>query len=215
MRIEKRLTDKGDGCDDNGTLRIRRMSHEFSNFTEAAGADGQRLAGMLLNGGGGGGAGAFGVNVPLIPWGQVLPGKVEETLPHFPFGTRPTDGAWQVVNGTRFKFFVYSAYFDRREGARLVRVVGATKTRGPERVWCRFWYGPSAANASDGGSSSSTRAKYSSATVMARVKVSRLHFTLSPCPHMYCLDFLPKIILKKLCLAEVHSTVNLYQKRIA
>uniref|UniRef100_A0A6P4FKS7 Uncharacterized protein LOC108050731 isoform X2 n=1 Tax=Drosophila rhopaloa TaxID=1041015 RepID=A0A6P4FKS7_DRORH len=147
---------------------------------EAAVADGQRLAGMLLNGGvgGGGGAGAFGVNVPLIPWGQVLPGKVEETLPHFPFGTRPTDGAWQVVNGTRFKFFVYSAYFDRREGARLVRVVGATKTRGPERVWCRFWYGPSPANASDTGSSSSTRAKYSSATVMARVKIIRENWNL-------------------------------------
>ncbi|XP_017076000.1 uncharacterized protein LOC108111143 [Drosophila eugracilis] len=144
---------------------------------EAAGADGQRLAGMLLNGGGGTGAGAFGVNVPLIPWGQVLPGKVEETLPHFPFGTRPTDGAWQVVNGTRFKFFVYSAYFDRREGARLVRVVGATKTRGPERVWCRFWYGPSPANATDTGSTSA-RAKYSSATVMARVKIIRENWNL-------------------------------------
>ncbi|KAH8381139.1 hypothetical protein KR200_003802 [Drosophila serrata] len=146
---------------------------------EAAGADGQRLAGMLLNGGGGGGggAGAFGVNVPLIPWGQVLPDKVEETLPHFPFGTRPTDGDWQVVNGTRFKFFVYSAYFDRRDGARLVRVVGATKTRGPERVWCRFWYGPSSANATEAGSSSA-RAKYTSATVMARVKIIRENWNL-------------------------------------
>ncbi|XP_070139408.1 uncharacterized protein [Drosophila kikkawai] len=150
---------------------------------EAAGADGQRLAGMLLNGGGGGGggggmgAGAFGVNVPLIPWGQVLPDKVEETLPHFPFGTRPTDGDWQVVNGTRFKFFVYSAYFDRREGARLVRVVGATKTRGPERVWCRFWYGPSSTNATEAGSSSA-RAKYTSATVMARVKIIRENWNL-------------------------------------
>ncbi|KMY90077.1 uncharacterized protein LOC6732193 isoform X1 [Drosophila simulans] len=145
---------------------------------EAAGADGQRLAGMLLNGGGGGGgAGAFGVNVPLIPWGQVLPDKVEETLPHFPFGTRPTDGAWQVVNGTRFKFFVYSAYFDRREGTRLVRVVGATKTRGPERVWCRFWYGPSPGNGTD-ASSTSARAKYSSATVMARVKIIRENWNL-------------------------------------
>ncbi|KAH8328982.1 hypothetical protein KR074_001125 [Drosophila pseudoananassae] len=148
---------------------------------EAAGADGQRLAGMLLNGGGGAGgggaaAGPFGVNVPLIPWGQVLPGKVEDTLPHFPFGTRPTDGAWQVVNGTRFKFFVYSAYFDRREGARLVRVVGATKTRGPERVWCRFWYGPAPSNATETGSSA--RAKYSSATVMARVKIIRENWNL-------------------------------------
>ncbi|XP_044316157.1 uncharacterized protein LOC108050731 isoform X1 [Drosophila rhopaloa] len=165
---------------DNKLGFIQLRDNKLKIQAEAAVADGQRLAGMLLNGGvgGGGGAGAFGVNVPLIPWGQVLPGKVEETLPHFPFGTRPTDGAWQVVNGTRFKFFVYSAYFDRREGARLVRVVGATKTRGPERVWCRFWYGPSPANASDTGSSSSTRAKYSSATVMARVKIIRENWNL-------------------------------------
>lgn len=139
---------------------------------------------MLLNGAGAGegnGAGAFGVGVagasnglsmPLIPWGQLLPAQVEETLPHFPFGTAPGDGAWQVVNGTRFKFFVYSAYFDRRDGARLVRVVGATKTRGPERVWCRFWYGPATHNSSSEPSPSAARAKYTSATVMARVKVS-------------------------------------------
>lgn len=165
-------------------------AHRFEHFTEAAGADGQRprYAGMLLNGaagagggvGEGNGAGAFGVgvagasnglNMPLIPWGQLLPAQVEETLPHFPFGTAPNDGAWQVVNGTRFKFFVYSAYFDRRDGARLVRVIGATKTRGPERVWCRFWYGPTTHNSSE-TSSSAARAKYTSATVMARVKVS-------------------------------------------
>ncbi|XP_046866702.1 uncharacterized protein LOC6642540 [Drosophila willistoni] len=148
---------------------------------EAAGADGQRYAGMLLNGaaggggGGGGSAGAFGVNVPLIPWGQLLPDKVEETLPHFPFGTAPSDGAWQVVNGTRFKFFVYSAYFDRRDGARLVRVVGATKTRGPERVWCRFWYAPNNGNNTE---SATTRGKYTSATVMARVKIIRENWNL-------------------------------------
>ncbi|KAL7738715.1 hypothetical protein ACLKA6_007477 [Drosophila palustris] len=158
---------------------------------EAAGADGQRprYAGMLLNGaaGGGAGGGAFGVgvgggaanglNMPLIPWGQLLPDKVEETLPHFPFGTAPSDGAWQVVNGTRFKFFVYSAYFDRRDGARLVRVIGATKTRGPERVWCRFWYGPTPLNNSE-SSASTTRAKYTSATVMARVKIIRENWNL-------------------------------------
>ncbi|XP_017835219.2 uncharacterized protein LOC108594527 [Drosophila busckii] len=152
---------------------------------EAAGVDGQRYAGMLLNSvigtgtntgmGTGAGAGAFGVavgslGVPLIP-GQLLPSKVEETLPHFPFGTPPGDGAWQVVNGTRFKFFVYSAYFDRRDGARLVRVIGATKTRGPERVWCRFWYGPMPANASE-------RAKYTSGTVLARVKIIRENWNL-------------------------------------
>ncbi|XP_017154957.1 uncharacterized protein LOC108163935 isoform X2 [Drosophila miranda] len=165
---------------------------------EAAGADGQRLAGMLLNGaragaavghgpgpgpgpgaGTGVGAGGFGVNVPLIPWGQMLPGKVEETLPHFPFGTAPSDGAWQIVNGTRFKFFVYSAYFDRREGARLVRIVGATKTRGPERVWCRFWFGPPPANGTEGpAAAAAARAKYTSATVMARVKIIRENWNL-------------------------------------
>lgn len=172
------------------TLRIRHVSHAIRHFTDAAGADGQhpRYAGMLLNGaagagaGAGTGAGAFGVgvagagnglNMPLIPWGQLLPDKVEETLPHFPFGTAPSDGAWQVVNGTRFKFFVYSAYFDRRDGARLVRVIGATKTRGPERVWCRFWYGPTTHNSSE-ASTSVARAKYTSATVMARVKVSSI-----------------------------------------
>ncbi|SPP85765.1 Hypothetical predicted protein [Drosophila guanche] len=158
---------------------------------EAAGADGQRLAGMMLNGaragaaaaahgpgpGGGTGVGTFGVNVPLIPWGQMLPEKVEETLPHFPFGTLPSDGAWQIVNGTRFKFFVYSAYFDRREGARLVRIVGATKTRGPERVWCRFWFGPPPANGTEPGAST-VRAKYTSATVMARVKIIRENWNL-------------------------------------
>ncbi|EDW57756.1 uncharacterized protein [Drosophila virilis] len=157
---------------------------------DAAGADGQhpRYAGMLLNGaaGAGTGAGAFGVgvagagnglNMPLIPWGQLLPDKVEETLPHFPFGTAPSDGAWQVVNGTRFKFFVYSAYFDRRDGARLVRVIGATKTRGPERVWCRFWYGPTTHNSSE-ASTSVARAKYTSATVMARVKIIRENWNL-------------------------------------
>lgn len=143
----------------------------------AAGAGAAAAAGAAVAVGGGGG-GAFGVgnglNMPLIPWGQLLPAKVEETLPHFPFGTTPSDGAWQVVNGTRFKFFVYSAYFDRRDGARLVRVIGATKTRGPERVWCRFWYGPTTHNHSETASSSSSsmRAKYTSATVMARVKVS-------------------------------------------
>lgn len=40
----------------------------------------------------------------------------------------------------RFKFLVFSAYFDHRDGNRMIRVVGATKTRMPERVFCRFWY---------------------------------------------------------------------------
>ncbi|XP_014282306.1 beta-1,4-galactosyltransferase galt-1 isoform X2 [Halyomorpha halys] len=49
------------------------------------------------------------------------------------------DGVWQSVAGTRYKFFVFSAYYDWR-GTRMVRVMAATKTRGPDRVWCLFWY---------------------------------------------------------------------------
>lgn len=70
----------------------------------------------------------------------------------------------------RFKFFVYSAYYDERVsaggfGARatssgVVRVIGATKTRGPEKVWCRLWY-------SARGSKNFTV----SVTVAAKVKV--------------------------------------------
>ena len=37
------------------------------------------------------------------------------------------DAVWQPVNGTRHKFFVYSAHYDDRELPRL-RVIAATKT---------------------------------------------------------------------------------------
>lgn len=157
----------------------------FLNLIDADNKNfGGRLAGILLNSasnnlaGGivdaasiskklnGGVASASGGAIPIIPWGKVLPTKIEETLPHFP-GTAPTDGSWQIVNGTRFKFFVFSAYYDRRDGGKLLRVIGATKTRGPERVWCRFWYPKgNITNAADRHA-----IKYESATVMARVKV--------------------------------------------
>ncbi|XP_053960251.1 uncharacterized protein LOC128864555 isoform X1 [Anastrepha ludens] len=117
-------------------------------------------------------AGAMGT--PLIPWGKILPAKVEETLPHFPLGVQPNDGAWQVVNGTRFKFFVFSAYYDRRDGAKLVRVIGATKTRTPERVWCRFWYPQQPQQQQQ----QQHTPPYASATVMARVKVIRENWNL-------------------------------------
>lgn len=92
-----------------------------------------------------------------------MPENVERDLPQYPKAAKPTDGSWQVVNGTRFKFFVYSAFYDRRGGGRLIRVVGATKTRGPEKVWCRLWY-PLEQNST----------KYRSVSVMSKVKVSYL-----------------------------------------
>lgn len=95
-----------------------------------------------------------------ISWGALLPPSIEQTLPAYPPDAKPIDGAWQVVNGTRFKFFVFSAFYDRR-GGRLIRIIGATKTRGPEKVWCRFWYPVG----------NSTHPRYRSSSVMARVKV--------------------------------------------
>lgn len=86
----------------------------------------------------------------------MLPVNIERTLPSFASDTKPTDGSWQIVNGTRFKFFVFSAFYDRR-GGKLIRIIGATKTRVPEKVWCRFVY----------NIGNATR----SVSVMARVKV--------------------------------------------
>nr|CAH7759575.1 unnamed protein product [Callosobruchus chinensis] len=66
---------------------------------------------------------------------------IETQLPPYPDNSTLTEGSWQNVNGTKYKFFVFSAFFDqRRKGQRIIRVIGATKTRGPERVWCRLWY---------------------------------------------------------------------------
>jgi len=162
----------------NGKLII--LISQCLTILDADSNDAGRYAGILLNSGsngygGGGGAGGVGggggggiAGNANIPWGKVLPIKVEETLPRYPIGMEPTDGSWQVVNGTRFKFFVFSAYYDRRDNAKLVRVIGATKTRSPERVWCRFWYVHR--NASD--TNGQQRLRYSSVTIMARVKVN-------------------------------------------
>ncbi|XP_065356787.1 uncharacterized protein LOC135951130 [Calliphora vicina] len=170
-----------------------------SNNNGAGGAGGGgvgRLAGVLLNSQTGGNAymgagigggtglgssslmGASGGNGPLIPWGKTLPTEIENSLPRLPFGSLPTDGSWQIVNGTRFKFFVFSAYYDRRNGSKLVRVIGATKTRGPERVWCRFWYVARNVTFAGKAGRSNMKEKYKSVSVMARVKVIRENWNL-------------------------------------
>jgi hypothetical protein len=101
-----------------------------------------------------------------VPWGQMLPTKIEANLPPYTSDLKALDGQWQVVNGTRFKFFVFSAYYDRRDG-RMLRIIGATKTRSPEKVWCRMWY------PIDGNNT-----KFRSISVMARVKVIRENWNL-------------------------------------
>lgn len=86
--------------------------------------------------------------------------NIERTLPIYTSDIKPIDGSWQIVNGTRFKFFVFSAFYDRR-GGKLIRIIGATKTRVPEKVWCRFVY----------NTGNATTPSYRTVTVMARVKV--------------------------------------------
>ncbi|XP_028166088.1 uncharacterized protein LOC114356902 [Ostrinia furnacalis] len=50
----------------------------------------------------------------------------------------PLDAVWQPVAGTRFRFYVYSAFVERRTVA-AVRIIAATKTRGADAVMCRIW----------------------------------------------------------------------------
>lgn len=101
-----------------------------------------------------------------------LPPSLEARLPQLDQKLRVTHAEWLAVTNTRFKFFVYSAYFDdriaggsgNRKSPGLIRVIGATKTKSPERVWCRLWY-------SDQNLTSST-------TVPAKVKVIRENWNL-------------------------------------
>lgn len=84
----------------------------------------------------------------------------EQTLPQFPSEMEPTDSVWKIVNGTKHRFFVFSAYYERRDN-RQIRVIGATKTFRPDKVWCRMWY----RNEQNG-------TVFRSSTVLANVQVS-------------------------------------------
>ncbi|XP_066140075.1 beta-1,4-galactosyltransferase galt-1 [Euwallacea fornicatus] len=92
----------------------------------------------------------------------------EGQLPSYPENLSISDGSWQTVNGSRYKFFVFSAYFDQRKNQRSIRVIAATKTRGPERVWCRLWY-----RMNDNSSTFNI-----SRTVPAKIKVIRENWNL-------------------------------------
>jgi hypothetical protein len=50
------------------------------------------------------------------------------------------DAVWQPVNGTRHKFYVYSAFFDPRLGRKVIRVMAVTKTKNSDKVWCGLHY---------------------------------------------------------------------------
>ncbi|RZF47881.1 hypothetical protein LSTR_LSTR007878 [Laodelphax striatellus] len=49
------------------------------------------------------------------------------------------DGFWQHVTGTRYKFFVYSAYYEEDHGGRL-KIHALAHMSPRDEVWCRMWY---------------------------------------------------------------------------
>ncbi|CAH1237600.1 unnamed protein product [Diabrotica balteata] len=108
--------------------------------------------------------------IPVIENSAPSSSKVfnEVQLPPFPENATLNDGSWQNVNNTKYKFFVFSAYYDERKGQRVVRIIAATKTRGAERVFCRLWYKAGEFNAS----------AHVSITVPAKVKVIRENWNL-------------------------------------
>ncbi|KAJ8923192.1 hypothetical protein NQ315_001746, partial [Exocentrus adspersus] len=109
------------------------------------------------------------VALPVVENAVPAPSKVlvENQLPPYPDNLTASDGSWQNVNGTRYKFFVFSAFYDQRK-QKNVRVIGATKTRGPERVWCRLWYKINDFNSS----------YHASVTVPGKIKVIRENWNL-------------------------------------
>nr|XP_022916226.1 uncharacterized protein LOC111426103 [Onthophagus taurus]XP_022916228.1 uncharacterized protein LOC111426103 [Onthophagus taurus] len=88
----------------------------------------------------------------------------EQELPPYPVNLTPSEGSWQTVNGTSYKFFVYSAYYDDRKKERLVRIIAATKTKGAMGVWCRLWF--------------KTQEGFISKTVASKLKVIRENWNL-------------------------------------
>lgn len=130
--------------------------------------------GLLVHGEEGGQKAAIHADPRVLP---SLPPSLEARLPQLDQSLRVTHAEWLPVTNTRFKFFVYSAYYDDRVAAGngasgnvnkgIVRVISATKTRGPERVWCRLWY-----RQQNSGNVTA------SVTVAAKVKVIRENWNL-------------------------------------
>lgn len=114
------------------------------------------------------------VAIPVMDYGSAASSKIlpDHLLPPYPSNFTPSDGSWQNVNGTSYKFFVFSAFFDkRRKGQKAIRIISASKTRGRSNVWCRLWYKVTEAN-------STNSASYISKTVLGKIKVIRENWSL-------------------------------------
>ena len=53
---------------------------------------------------------------------------------------KPMDGNWQPVSGTKHPFEVFSAFLDLRKERAIVRIIGATKAKETDEVFCRFYF---------------------------------------------------------------------------
>ncbi|XP_065352816.1 uncharacterized protein LOC135947800 [Cloeon dipterum] len=123
------------------------------------------------------------VLAPLAPNSAARPDEANPFAPPLPdagyvkfSNLTAKDARWQPVRGTRFKFYVYSAFYDKRSG-RMIRIIGATRTRSPERVWCRFWYDEEP-NTATNATVSPERRSSRPQLVIAKVRVIRENWNL-------------------------------------
>ncbi|KAK9883000.1 hypothetical protein WA026_001212 [Henosepilachna vigintioctopunctata] len=109
------------------------------------------------------------IPMPVVEYAEPQSSKDSlDNLSLYPNNLPASRGSWQNVNGTRYKFFVFSAFYDRRKMQRSVRIIGATKTRGPDKVFCKLWYKTTDENA----------ANFTSRLVPAKIRVIRENWNL-------------------------------------
>lgn len=91
----------------------------------------------------------------------------EVDLAEYPSHLIQQHGDFQTVVEAPLKFFVYSAFHERR-GTRSIRVIGVTPLKWTETVYCQLWY-PVEIN---------TNEKFRRTTVTAKLQVIRENWRL-------------------------------------
>ncbi|KAL3272977.1 hypothetical protein HHI36_014434 [Cryptolaemus montrouzieri] len=160
----------------HGSLVYHSRQQEINEYEESLSNDDYisiRLGSDLGSLDNGIGALLLGRNPMPLPVGedaepQSSKDVLDNVLSFYPTHLPPSRGNWQKVNGTRYKFFVFSAFYDRRRLQRSVRIIAATKTRGPDKVLCKFWY----------KSMDDNPANFTSKWVQAKIRVIRENWNL-------------------------------------
>lgn len=98
---------------------------------------------------------------------EVEADEADLDLVEYPSHLIQQHGDFQTVVKTPLKFFVYSAFHERR-GARSIRVIGITPLKWKATVYCRLWFPVE----------SYTNKKFRLTTVTARVQVIRENWKL-------------------------------------